>query len=109
MTYALIAAILLVVSAVGAFLLLRRRPASHTWPAIGVTVLVLVALTAVFDNVMIGAGLFYYDDSLTTGIRLGLAPIEDFSYPVACGLALPALWIWLTRRQKGRTQREDPE
>ena len=52
----------------------------------------LLALTAVFDNVMIAVGLFGYAPEALTGLTLGLAPIEDFAYPLAAAVLLPALW-----------------
>ena len=62
----------------------------------------LLVLTAVFDSVMIGAGLFTYDDAHLVGTRVGLAPIEDFAYPVAALILLPALWVGLRRRRHDR-------
>ena len=58
-------------------------------------------LTAVFDNVMIHAGLFWYDPATTSGLRLGAAPVEDFSYAIAASLALPGLWLLLERKPAG--------
>ncbi len=70
--------------------------------AVAVTALVLIALTAIFDNLMIGAGLFHYASEHLLGFSIGLAPIEDFSYPLAGALLLPALWAAL---QRGSAQR----
>jgi hypothetical protein len=36
-----------------------------------------------------------------SGMRLGLVPLEDFSYPVAALLLLPGLWLLLRRRGRG--------
>ena len=47
---------------------------------------VLIALTAVFDNVMIAAGLFTYPEQHLSGLRIGLAPIEDFTYALCAAL-----------------------
>lgn len=52
---------------------------------------VLFVLTAIFDNAMIAAGLFTYPEHLISGIRIGLAPIEDFAYPLCLAFGLPAL------------------
>lgn len=71
----------------------RRRRLSEVAPAIGLTMLVLLVLTAVFDNVMIGSGLFDYNNQTLLGIRVGLAPLEDFSYPICAALFVPALWL----------------
>jgi lycopene cyclase domain-containing protein len=58
----------------------------------------LLVLTAAFDTVMIAAGLFTYADPLILGPRIGLAPIEDFAYPLAAVILLPALWMRLRSR-----------
>lgn len=72
----------------------RRISLRSVAPALGVALGALVALTAVFDNLMIGSGLFDYAQQTLLGIKVGLAPIEDFSYPVCAVLFCPALW-WL--------------
>ena len=64
------------------------------------SLVVMVALTAVFDNVMIASGLFDYAGHTLNGIRVGLAPIEDFAYPTAAALLLPGLWLLFTRKRK---------
>ena len=56
-----------------------------------------LTLTAVFDNVIIGSGLVDYHPELHLGLRLGLAPIEDFAYTVAALALLPALWAAIHR------------
>jgi len=57
----------------------------------------LLTLTAIFDNVIIGTGLVAYDDALISGLRIGVAPIEDFAYTVAALVLLPSLWHLLKR------------
>ena len=59
---------------------------------------VLFVLTAIFDNVMISAGLFTYPEPLISGIRIGLAPIEDFAYPLCLAFGLPALAALLAQK-----------
>ncbi len=56
------------------------------------TLLVLLVFTAVFDNLIIGAGIVAYDPAKISGIMIGIAPIEDFAYTVAAVLVLPTLW-----------------
>lgn len=56
----------------------------------------LCALTAVFDSLMIYLDLFDYPDSSLLDIRVGLAPIEDFSYPICAAFGVPALMTLLT-------------
>ena len=94
MTYALlnlpfvvVALIVLAVSSRGA-----GRPSAK---AIAITGLVVLAMTAVFDNVMISVGLVGYDPDRISGLRIGVAPLEDFAYAVAAVVLLPALWSLL--------------
>ncbi|XPP25452.1 MAG: prenyltransferase [Leucobacter sp.] len=100
MSYALLSLPFLAVAVAAAILLPRRGPAAERrrhWIAVAAALLVLLVLTAVFDSAMIGLGLFSYEESLIAGARIGLAPVEDFAYPLALGLGLPALWLALTR------------
>ena len=59
--------------------------------------LALFVLTAVFDNVMIGVGIMEYSDQAISGLRIGLAPLEDFAYPLAAVILLPSLWVLFDR------------
>jgi lycopene cyclase domain-containing protein len=68
--------------------------------ALGITAVVLLVLTAVFDNVMIAAGLFWYNPERISGAFIGSAPLEDFAYALAAVLLLPALWLLLEKRDK---------
>ena len=98
MTYLLLNAVFLVIAGGITVVALRLRPGFRRHlPAIGVALVAVLVLTAVFDNVMIGIGLVDYDPNRINGLRLGLAPIEDFAYPVAAALLLPALWALLGR------------
>ncbi len=65
-----------------------KKPAKNWW----ILLAVLLLLTAVFDNIMIAAGLFEYDPRRILGIYIGLAPIEDFFYAVLACLLIPAAW-----------------
>ncbi|GAA2247140.1 hypothetical protein GCM10010401_21080 [Rarobacter faecitabidus] len=102
MNYPLLALLGLVVAVAGfaaltavGFRRNRRMSGSRYFSAIAITTVVLVALTAAFDNFMIAAELFHYAPESLLGISVGRAPIEDFSYPIAGALFLPALWIAL--------------
>ena len=37
-------------------------------------------MTAVFDNLIILAGIVSYDESTLSGLKIFVAPIEDFAY-----------------------------
>lgn len=75
----------------------RRRGARPHVPALLVAGAVMLALTAVFDNVLVGVGLVGYDPDLILGWRIGVAPVEDFAYTVAALLLLPSVWELLRR------------
>lgn len=76
----------------------RRGTERLNWRAIGITALVLLVLTAIFDNIMIAIGLVDYNPEVTSAARLGVAPLEDFSYTVAAVLLLPSLWVLTARK-----------
>ena len=86
-TYLIINLIVIVVAAV-VFTKWLRRPSK----ACAVTLLILVLLTAIFDNVIIGAGIVNYNPHKILGVKIGLAPIEDFMYPLLAVIIIPALW-----------------
>ena len=70
-----------------------------TWLlAVGGGLVVLLLMTALFDNIMIGIGLVGYDPALISGAFVGIAPLEDFAYAIAAAVLLPSLWVLLERR-----------
>ena len=77
----------------------RTRPGPVAGRAVVLAAVALLLLTAVFDTVMIASGLFAYSDAHISGPRIGLAPIEDFAYPLAAVMLLPALWTYLGSRR----------
>ncbi|WP_455903651.1 lycopene cyclase domain-containing protein [Microbacterium sp.] len=85
----------------------RPRERRVFWRALVPTLSVLLLDTLVFDNVLIALGIVDYDHSRTLGLRLGIAPLEDFGYSIAAAFGLPALWVMLERRRrlgKGRAK-----
>ena len=96
MTYAGLAVCFLAASAlVLAAAAVLRRPDRRWWLASAATALALVLLTVIFDNLMIAADLFRFDETQLSGIRIGLAPLEDLAWPVAAAATLPALTLLL--------------
>ncbi|MFN3865133.1 MAG: lycopene cyclase domain-containing protein [Demequina sp.] len=94
MTYVALSIAVLVVLAVATVPVLKalpRRPLVLTGVA-------LLALTVVFDNVIVGVGLVAYDDSLISGVRMPVAPIEDLAYAIGAVLLVPALWVLFGKR-----------
>lgn len=96
MTYALLNLVFLVPAALLAVVAtVRASDRRRFLRALGLTLAAVLILTAVFDNVMIGIGLVAYDPVHLSGIFVGIAPIEDFSYAVFAAVVLPSLWSLL--------------
>ena len=104
MTYWALNAIFLGVVAVVAIaaIVLRRPPMAG---AVGLTAGLLLVMTAVFDNVMIGIGLVGYNRDLISGAFIGIAPLEDFAYAIAAVVLLPSLWMLLGRTAGSGSER----
>lgn len=112
MTYLYVNLVVMAVAAVASALALshvqrRRRRRVLLTSLIAFTV--VAVLTAVFDTIMIAVGLFTYAQQHLIGWRIGLAPIEDFSYVLVVALLLPALWAFLRRdRDRAGPFRAEP-
>lgn len=100
MTYLLLGMPFVLVAA-GVWAGVRRRSSVPGPAAVALTFAGVAVLTAVFDNAIIAAGVVGYADHRTLGVRLGLAPLEDWLYPAAGVMLLPALWVLLGRRRSG--------
>lgn len=103
MTYLLIDLVFLALACAVLAVALVRAPdrgslVRRWWAPAVVTGAVLVALTLVFDNAMIAAGLMTYAPHTLTGARIGLVPVEDLAYPVAGLVLVCGLWVLLRRR-----------
>lgn len=98
MTYALIVVPFVLATAAVTLWSARRPGFGRRMRASLIAAVVLVVLTAVFDNLMIAADLFTYPETHLNGIRIGLAPIEDFSYPLCAAFGVPAVLALLPRR-----------
>lgn len=70
-------------------LLMRKRLSLKPLLVAG---LVMLTLTLIFDNVIIGTGIVAYDQSLLSGVMLGYAPIEDFAYTLVALVLVPSLF-----------------
>jgi lycopene cyclase domain-containing protein len=83
----------------------RLRGLVQRWMLPGiVTGVLLFVLTAAFDTVMIAIGLFGYPDEALVGWFVGLAPIEDFAYPLAALMLLPSLWLLVGSERHARVR-----
>lgn len=75
-------------------LLLALKPWGYkriTKPVL-ITSAILLSLTAIFDSLIIYAKIVGYNPDVILGIRIGLAPVEDFFYTVASVLLVSILW-----------------
>ena len=57
-----------------------------------ILLVMLIILTAVFDSLIISAGIVDYDPAKILGLKIGLAPIEDFAYSLVVVVLIPAIW-----------------
>ncbi len=96
MSYPVLDLVVLAPVIVLAVIALIRRP--RLLAPMGLTIACTFLLTAVFDNVMIAGGIVAYDPAGRSGLGVGLAPVEDFAYPLAAALLLPSLFSLLASR-----------
>lgn len=75
--------------------IMRKTP----WGSIGWTTVILIAFTAVFDNLIIATEIVAYDPLKISGVLIGIAPIEDFAYTLAAVVLIPALWNLFGRKR----------
>jgi len=97
-TYPLIVLPFAVISVLVTVATVRRPAFGRRMAASAIAAVVLIALTGVFDNLMIAAGLFTYPEEHLSGLRIGLAPIEDFAYAVCAAFLVPAVFTLLPAR-----------
>jgi lycopene cyclase domain-containing protein len=67
--------------------------------ALRLAALLTLFMTLVFDNLIVLAGIVGYDEKLISGIKLGVAPIEDFSYTLLGLVMIPLTWELLGRKK----------
>ncbi|MDQ5982604.1 MAG: hypothetical protein QG549_601 [Patescibacteria group bacterium] len=60
--------------------------------ALLITLVGLLALTAVFDNVIVGLNIVGYNTNNILGLFIGVAPVEDFFYALLAVIVVPAVW-----------------
>ena len=88
MTYGEMNLIFLVIAGIVTWII-KSRFQCFTAPLVMIPMLIL---TAVFDNLIILAGIVGYDETKLMGIIIGVIPIEDFAYTVVAVLLVPAIW-----------------
>ena len=69
-----------------------QRITKLDWKNVLRTLIILVTMTAIFDQFLIGLHIVSYHTNLLLGAYLYKVPIEDFAYTLATALIMPALW-----------------
>ncbi|MES2630983.1 MAG: lycopene cyclase domain-containing protein [Patescibacteria group bacterium] len=80
--------LIFIVCIVVMFMQYLEKPTKSWWVTFGI----LVALTAVFDSIIIWAGIVGYNPEKILGAYIGFAPLEDFFYAALAIIIVPALW-----------------
>ena len=96
MTYLLMNLSFMLIAFVVLNVFVRKTP----WKTVLWTMLSMLLLTLIFDNVIIGLDIVAYDPEKVSGVFLGLAPIEDFAYTVVAVLAVSSIWHKMTGTKK---------
>ncbi len=71
---------------------IRQRDVKAMHALLKKTVMLISALTVVFDPLIIAAGIVAYHRNFTLGITFFGAPVEDIAYALAAGIVIPLLW-----------------
>jgi lycopene cyclase domain-containing protein len=70
--------------------------ASNRWAVL----LIMLALTAIFDPIIIGLDIVRYHEDAISGLKWFGAPIEDFAYAIIAAIFIPAIWRNLLHQKK---------
>jgi lycopene cyclase domain-containing protein len=76
------------------------KPTKTWW----ITFAVLIVLTALFDSIIIWAGIVGYDTTKILGLYVGYAPIEDFFYAILAVILVPTLWNMFDGKKWGENK-----
>ena len=74
------------------------KPKKAFW----LTLAVVVALTALFDPIIVALDIVGYDSAKTLGLRFFGAPIEDFFYALYAVIIVPLIWNFLEDKKHDR-------
>jgi lycopene cyclase domain-containing protein len=89
MTYVILSVAVLALIALATAPVLRRLP----YRPLVLTAIALIALTVVFDNLIVGSGIVAYDPAKISGVLMPIAPVEDLAYAIGAVLLVPTLWV----------------
>lgn len=95
MNYLALNAVFMLMAFVILNVVIRKSP----WKIISWTLLIMVLVTLIFDNLIVALGVVDYDTDKISGVFLGLVPIEDFAYTVVSVLAVSSIWHLMTRKK----------
>lgn len=73
----------------GAVWLYTRQRITKT---IMISCVILLAMTAIFDSLIVGQKIVAYNPNNILGIVIGWAPIEDFAYTIVSVVTVTLLW-----------------
>jgi len=71
------------------FIAAHKKVAKKPWV---LALIIVTALTLLFDPVIITLGIVGYDDALILGLRWFGAPVEDLFYALYAACAIPLVW-----------------
>jgi len=95
MTYSLLNLVFVAISMV-VIMLLRG---STSLRSVLFTTLALLVLSLIGDNFIVATGIVEYDPTKIAGLRVGVAPVEDFAYALVAGALVPVIWNRLGKRK----------
>jgi lycopene cyclase domain-containing protein len=87
MTYLLLDIVFVVIIGI-VFRIKLERPSKKSM----IAAFILLFLTFVFDSLLVYFHLIDYAQDKISGLRIGLAPIEDYFYPIVAVVLIPLLW-----------------
>ena len=96
MTYLLLNLSFMLIAFVIVNVFIRKTPWAHLLR----TLLAMLLVTLIFDNVIIALGIVGYNVNKLSGFYLGLAPIEVFAYTVVSVVLVASIWHKMTGNKK---------
>jgi small toxic polypeptide LdrA/B/C/D len=85
--------------AVPVYVLCGRASRKLSKLTISLLALGTLLVSLVFDNLIVGLKIVAYDPGKILGIRVPIAPIEDFGYTIVGVILVPVLWNFFGRKQ----------
>ena len=85
--------------AVPVFILCGRASRKLSKLTISTLALGTLLVSLVFDNIIVGLKIVDYDPDKILGLRVPIAPIEDFGYTIVGVILVPVLWNFFGRKR----------